>query len=180
MQHVLFAWCRHCYRLAQRFLPGIWMVAALTLCTALANAAELITVNERLPTKAQNQQLHAAIAAHKGHPVLINFWASWCEPCREEMPALQRLADRWRDRGLEIITIAVADNPKQIKDYLREIAVQLPIIYDPEQKIIQNWGVRALPTTLILDSGHRIRLRGQGAINWDAVLIDQQFQPLFK
>ena len=95
------------------------------------------------------------------------------------MPALQRLAKRWQARGLTVITVAVADNPRQVSDTLEKLNVQLPVIHDPEQQIIQRWGVSFVPTTLILDARQRIRLRGQGAIDWDAASIDRQLQALF-
>ncbi len=178
MQHFSLAWGRRCRRFAQHFLSRRWMIALLGFCIVAANAAELVTVNEKSPPEAGDQRLQAAIAAHQGRPVLINFWATWCEPCRAEMPSLQRLADRWRDRGLAVITVAVADNSRQVEDYLREIGVQLAVIHDPEQTINQPWGARVVPTTLILDTRHRIRLRGQGAIDWDAAAIDRQLQPV--
>ena len=180
MQHQLLAVRKHFCPFVRSLLAAVRIVAALAFCATQANAAELLATNEAAPAKAQNKQLHAAIAAHKGHPVLINFWASWCEPCREEMPALQRLAKRWQARGLTVITVAVADTPRQVSDTLEKLNVQLPVIHDPEQQIIQRWGVSFLPTTLILDARQRIRLRGQGAIDLDAAPIDRQLQPLFK
>ena len=180
MHHQSLAVRKRCRLFVRRLLAAARIIAALAFCATQANAAELLVTNEAFPAKAQNKQLHAAIAAHKGHPVLINFWATWCEPCREEMPALQRLAKRWQARGLTVITVAVADNPRQVSDTLEKLNVQLPVIHDPEQQIIQRWGVSFLPTTLILDARQRIRLRGQGAIDWDAAAIDRQLQPLFK
>ena len=180
MQHQLLAVRKRFCPFVRRLLAAVRIVAALAFCATQANAAELLATNEAAPAKAQNKQLHDAIAAHKGHPVLINFWASWCEPCREEMPALQRLAKRWQARGLTVITVAVADSPRQVSDTLEKLNVQLPVIHDPEQQIIPRWGVSFLPTTLILDARQRIRLRGQGAIDWDAAAIDRQLQPLFK
>ena len=180
MQHQLLAVRKRFCPFVRRLLAAVRIVAALAFCATQANAAELLATNEAAPAKAQNKQLHDAIAAHKGHPVLINFWASWCEPCREEMPALQRLAKRWQARGLTVITVAVADSPRQVSDTLEKLNVQLPVIHNPEQQIIPRWGVSFLPTTLILDARQRIRLRGQGAIDWDAAAIDRQLQPLFK
>jgi thiol-disulfide isomerase/thioredoxin len=165
--------------LVREFLSRNWLAAVFLLFAASLNAAEMFDVGDKPLPKADDQRLHAAIAAHKGKPVLINFWASWCEPCREEMPSLQRLADRWRAKGLVVMTVAVADNRKLVEDYLWEIDVKLPVIHDPGQALNRPWEATILPTTLILDHRHRIRLRGQGAIDWDVPEIDQQLQALF-
>ena len=168
----------------RRLLVRVGIVAALAFCASLADASELLSVNEPLPAKTQNKGAHAelrsAIAAHQGHPLVISFWASWCDTCREEMPALQRLSKRWNKRGLAVITVAVADTPKQVKDTLEKLGVQLPVIHDPEQQLSRSWGVGFVPTTLILDARRRIRLIGQGPVDWDDVAIDRQIQPLFK
>jgi thiol-disulfide isomerase/thioredoxin len=132
-----------------------------------------------VPAKSADQRLHDLVAAQKGRPVVINFWATWCEPCREELPLLQRLADRWHDQGLAVLTVAVADNLKRVEDVLWEASVNLPVIDDREQVISRSWGARALPTTLILDRKHRIRYRGQGAIDWSSAAVDQRLRPLF-
>lgn len=159
-------------------LPAL--LALLGLMPAGGNASELAAVaSKSLPTAA-DQRLHSAIASHKGRPVLISFWATWCAPCREEMPSLQRLAKRWQDRGLAVVTVAVADNSKQVDDYLWDIGVELPVLHDPAQTLNRPWGARVIPTTVILDHRHRIRLHGQGAIDWDAPAVDQQLQSLFK
>jgi len=160
-----------------------WMFCALSALGFYAPhavAAELVSVSEKIPLQQADVRLHEQLSTLKDRSVLINFWATWCEPCREEMPSLQRLATRSEGKGLAVITVAVADNKKQAEDFLWEIGVTLPVIHDPAQGLSRPWHARVLPTTLILDRKHRIRLRGQGAIDWDNPVIDQQLQPLLK
>ena len=166
--------------LLRDFFARCCLPALFLLCAASLHAGEMLDVGAKRLPKAADQRLHAAIAAHPGKPLLINFWASWCEPCREEMPSLQRLADRWRARGLVVLTVAVADQRKRVEDYLWEIDVKLPVIDDPAQTLNRPWEATILPTTLLLDARHRIRLRGLGAIDWDAPEIDQQIQALLQ
>ncbi len=122
--------------------------------------------------------LDGALAAHKGKPVLVNFWATWCPPCREEMPALGRLAQRWQAKGLVVHTVAVADKAKDVEDFLWEISTELTVQHDRDQSISRAWGARMLPTTVVLDRRHRVVLRGTGAIDWDAPAVDKQMQSL--
>ena len=124
--------------------------------------------------------LPALIASYRGQALIISFWASWCEPCRREMPSLQRLAERWRALGLAVITVAVADQRSRIADFLSENELQLAVVDDRERIVSRAWGARLLPTTVVLDRRHRIRLRGEGAIDWDSPAIDQTLQPLMK
>lgn len=168
----------HVGRLARALGRAAAGCLAVFSLAAAATAGELKAVSPRpLPT-AEDRRLHEAIAAHPGKPILINFWATWCEPCREEMPALQRFAERWRARGLVVLTVAVADPRQRAVDYLWDNQIELPLIADSAQALSRPWGARAVPTTLVLDRRHRIRLQGLGAIDWDAPATDRQFQPL--
>ena len=166
------------------FLALALATLALGLTPGLAHSAELVTGLVVVPAgplpKSADRRLHDALATQQGRAVVINFWASWCAPCSEEMPALQRLSERWRDRGLSVITVAVADNPTNVEDFFWEISADLPVVSDHEQVISRSWSARALPSTVILDRRHRIRLRGQGPIDWDAAAIDEQLKTLFK
>ncbi|MCX7149151.1 MAG: TlpA disulfide reductase family protein [Rhodocyclales bacterium] len=144
-------------------------------------AAGLKPVAPRSVPVTADSRLAQALAQHKGKPVVVNFWATWCEPCREEMPSLARLSSRWRAKGLTVLTVAVADNAKRGEDFLWETLPDqqtLPVVHDREQTISRAWGARMLPTTLILNRQHRIVAHGMGAIDWDAPAIDKQLTTL--
>ena len=146
---------------------------------AVPPADGLKPIAAQAPPISADPRLMQALAQHRGKPVLVNFWATWCEPCREEMPALQRLAARWQARGLIVLTVAVADNTQRVADFLWEALPDkqtLPVLHDREQVISRDWGARMLPTTVVLDRRHRIVLRVQGALDWDAPSIDKQLQ----
>lgn len=162
------------------FWPGqvIFFALCMLVLPGVGNAADLKAVAAAPPPHATDKRLQALLDTHKGHPVIINFWATWCEPCREEMPSLQRQADRLRGQGLVVITVAVADNPSHVEDFFRDHVIQLPTIDDREKIISRAWGIHALPATVVLDRHHRMRLRGLGAINWDTPAIDKSLQVL--
>src|SRR5574343_1181190 len=103
--HHLTPAVRRCIFMGASLLLGAWF--------GMAAAADLLTVDERTLPSAVDQRLHAFLAAHKGQAVLINFWASWCQPCQDEMPSLQKLANRYRAKGLVVTTVAVADNARK-------------------------------------------------------------------
>ena len=100
----------------------------------------------------------------KDGPVLINFWATWCAPCRKEMPQLSKLQLQMGGKDFEVLTIATGRNdPNQMALFFEEIGVQnLPLYRDPKQELARNMGVLGLPTSIIIDrNGYEIaRLLG--------------------
>ena len=104
------------------------------------------------------------LADHKGKIVLLNFWATWCAPCRKEMPMLSELQTELGGENFEVVTIATGRNaPPAMKKFFKSIGVEnLPLYRDPKQKIARDMGVLGLPITVILNKeGHEIaRLRG--------------------
>lgn len=114
--------------------------------------------------------LRRALEPLQGRAVLVNFWATWCEPCRIEMPALVSLAEAEPD--LALITVAVADRADDVRRFFDDHLIEPTVIADPEQVIARAWDVRYLPTTLLLDAAHRPQLRVRGELDWhhDSVL----------
>ncbi len=161
--------------------PLICGLMPLSALAAGAAWAELKPVAAQAMPGGADTRLAEMLKAHRGKPVLVNFWATWCEPCREEMPSLGRLAARWQAKGLTVLTVAVADNDKRVTEFLWETLPDkqiLPVLHDREQGISRAWGARMLPATVILDRRHRIVAKGLGAIDWDAPAIDKQLHTL--
>ena len=161
--------------------PLLWLLLQPPVFAAGADTTGLKPVAPRSMPASDDRRLAQLLERHNGKPVVLNFWATWCEPCREEMPSLARLGTRWQARGLTVLTVAVADNAKRVEDFLWETLPErqtLPVLHDREQTISRAWGARVLPTTVVLDRRHRIVLHGQGAIDWDAPAIDKQLTKL--
>lgn len=166
----------------ERFLLSIgWKLLLPLLGLSLtAAAASLEPQSPKQIQEVQGAHFRELLAQSKNNPVILTFWASWCEPCRDEMPALQRLSERWRSSGLRVITIAVADKPERVSDFLTKVSANLPLVLDPDQIIAQNWGVYMLPATFVLDRQHRIIASSRGAIEWDTAPVDKQLQTLLQ
>ena len=108
------------------------------------------------------------LADHTGKIILLNFWATWCAPCRKEMPMLSELQTELGGDNFEVVTIATGRNaPPAMKKFLKEIGVDnLPLHRDPKQKIARDMGVLGLPITVILDRDGQEIARLRGDADW--------------
>lgn len=109
------------------------------------------------------------LADYRGHWVLVNFWATWCPPCRKEMPSLEQLYQTYRGRGLRVLAINQWEDADHVFSYMGELNVfpEFPILFDPESRVSEDWGVRGLPTSFIVDPAGRIVYRAVGGREFD-------------
>jgi len=91
----------------------------------------------------------------KGRPVVLNFWASWCIPCREEMPAFERMWDRYRDEGVHIIGVNLKDSERGAQEFVDEVEVSYPIALDLKGALASDLGVQGLPQTFFIGEDFR-------------------------
>ncbi len=103
----------------------------------------------------------------RGRVLVVNFWATWCEPCRDEMPALQRLRDRFAGKAVEVITVNFGESPEKIAQFMAREKLALPVIVDTQKETANDWGVRGLPTTFLVDASGRVRYSVFGQLEWD-------------
>ncbi len=96
-----------------------------------------------------NEQLN--LADLKGHPVILDFWASWCGPCAVEAPVLDRLARRYESKGLVVLGMNVSDTPAVIKQYTSQKGLSYPMLVESGSHVSDSYGVEKLPSLIILD-----------------------------
>lgn len=96
---------------------------------------------------------HISLSSLRGQPVLINIWASWCTPCRAEMPAMQRIFDAYQDRGFTILAVNATnqDSPENALDFASEHNLTFPILMDSSGAVSRAYQVRSLPTSFFVD-----------------------------
>jgi peroxiredoxin len=98
----------------------------------------------------------------RGNVVMVNFWASWCGPCRQEMPLLQQLYERYQGMGFTLLGINVDEQPAAAQKMLKEIPVNFPILYDSSNKVSKQYQVKAMPSTFMVDRDGNIRYLHKG------------------
>jgi peroxiredoxin len=108
------------------------------------------------------------LKAHRGKVVLVNFWATWCEPCREEMPSIQRLRARMADKRFAVLMVNVDEPEARVRRYVEEARLDLPIVVDPGKRVTAQWGVKILPATFLVGPDGRIRYRVIGEMDWNS------------
>lgn len=101
----------------------------------------------------------------RGQPLLINFWATWCPPCREEMPALEWIDRKWAARGAAVVAINFEEDEETIRRYLAENGLSLPVFQDNRGEVAQILDITYLPTTLFVDDEGVIRSRNEGPMS---------------
>jgi len=116
----------------------------------------------------------------RGRAVLLNFWASWCEPCRAEMPTLQQVADFYGPEKLLVLAINFKEPAARALQFAKTTGVSLPVLLDQDGKAAKDWGVKVFPTTLMIDSAGRPRLRVKGEVDWTGPAAEKMITSLFK
>ncbi len=96
------------------------------------------------------------LAALKGHPVILDFWASWCGPCAIEAPVLDRLARRYESKGLVVLGVNVSDPPSVIKQYATQKGLSYPMLVESGSNVSDSYGVKNLPSLVILDKEGKV------------------------
>jgi thiol-disulfide isomerase/thioredoxin len=109
---------------------------------------------------------HVTMADYRGKVVLVAFWASWCEFCREQMQAMQALRQRLADRPFEIVAVNFGESPRKVREYVKDLAVQFPVVLDPNQEAARAWRVRALPVSYVVGVDGRPRFSVVGVYEW--------------
>ncbi|WP_460415426.1 thiol-disulfide oxidoreductase ResA [Planifilum fimeticola] len=90
------------------------------------------------------------LSEFRGKGVLINFWASWCKPCRDEMPAIQRVYERHRDKGLEVLGVNIAETGVTVDGFVRHLDLTFPILLDQNREVTQLYGIGPIPSSIFV------------------------------
>lgn len=116
----------------------------------------------------------------RGQAVLLNFWASWCEPCRTEMPSLELMAERHARDGLRVWTVNHKETAAAIDRFLALMPIGLPILRDADGAASRAWGVRMFPTTVFIGRDGQPLCTWTGEVDWQAPAARQQVQQLLR
>jgi peroxiredoxin len=108
-----------------------------------------------------------SLAELRGRVVLINFWATWCEPCRQEMPAMERLYHRHREAGFELLAISVGEAPEPVRAFRDELGLSFPILLDRDKAVSNAYQTYRFPESYLVDREGLVVERYVGPREWD-------------
>ena len=106
------------------------------------------------------------LSEYKGAILFLNFWATWCPPCREEMPDMQKLYDRYKTERFKMIAVSIKDSPVQVMEFFKENRLSFTALLDPRGDAGKKFGINSIPTTFILDKNGHIMGRAIGPRDW--------------
>jgi peroxiredoxin len=132
-------------------------VAGFLACLSPLAGAEAINVPAPDFTLESRSGENLRLEDHRGEVVMLNFWASWCGPCRQEMPLMDELYSQYKDLGFTILAVNVDENREEAHRFLDKVPVSYPILYDPESSVSELYEVQAMPTTLMIDRNGNAR-----------------------
>lgn len=107
-----------------------------------------------------------SLAAQRGQPLLLNFWASWCEPCRAEMPSLEALADRHAADGLRVFAVNFREGDAAVRRFVDGTGLRLPVLRDRDGSAARAFGVTLFPSTVGVDRRGRVKALALGEVDW--------------
>ena len=158
-----------------RYQPSAWMKQALLILLLVLLATPALAKGlKELPPKPAPPLALTSLAGEKvdlgqlrGKVVLVNFWATWCPPCRQEMPSMARLSDKLAGKPFTLLGVNVGETPDQVNAFLKLVPVDFPIVLDEKGQNLNAWQVFAFPTSYLVDKQGRIRYGLFGSIEWD-------------
>ena len=161
------------------------MAAALAGASGRAHAAFEVT---RWPARRAAPPLKLedlagttwSLPALRGRVVLLNFWASWCEPCRAEMPALQTLAEFHGAERLVVLAINFKEPAERAERFVRRTGFTQPVLLDPNGDVARAWEVRVFPTSILVGVDGMPRHRVRGELDWTGPEAERLIHPLLK
>ncbi|GMO39906.1 MAG: hypothetical protein Ta2B_19700 [Termitinemataceae bacterium] len=173
-------------------LSIVVFISMAGLCFAQTNDAQLSAAfkKARLPLlesprpikdftlKLTNGQ-SVTLSSLKGKVIFLNFWATWCPPCRAEMPSMEKLYQRFKDKGLEFIAVDISESSSDVQKFLNENKLTFPVALDSDHKVSDAYGIRYIPTTFIIDRSGKIIIESTGGRQWDSAEIFAAFEALF-
>jgi peroxiredoxin len=158
----------------------------LALCTMLAVIASTASPALAPATAAPDFTLHAMTGPNlqlkdqRGRVVMVNFWATWCGPCRQEMPQLNRLYEKYRAAGFVLLGVNVDDDASKAAEVANKLGVTFPVLLDTDKRVSKLYDLSTMPSTVIIDRDGKVRYVHRGYLTGYEDNYEKQIRELLK
>jgi peroxiredoxin len=165
--------------------PGA-LLAFVFVVILLAPPAAAVEIDMPPNTKAPGFVLknmdgeHVSLAALRGKVVLLNFWATWCRPCKEEMPAFEKLYAKYKDRGFVVLAVSINRSKTSITGFLEDMDLSYHILMDDDSRVLKLYKVYSIPTTFLIDKTGLIVKKYHGQEDWTSTEMASTIEELLK
>ena len=153
---------------------ALWLLAG----GALASVAPKSPAPDFTLKSSEGRNLR--LAEQRGQVVLVNFWASWCGPCKVEMPHLNRLFDKYRSAGFVLLGVNVDEDPKLATGIATKLGLHFPVLYDADKSVSRLYDLQSMPATVLIDRDGRVRYLHRGYKDGMETAYEQQIRELVK
>ena len=142
-----------------RYAILIRCITALILCVGLPSAACARATQQAAPDFTLKSQKgdNLKLSELRGKVIMINFWASWCGPCRQEMPVLDQLYRHYHALDFTVLGVNVEQNSDDARSLLKDVSVSFPILFDNENKVSRLYDIKGMPSTVLVDRDGNVR-----------------------
>jgi peroxiredoxin len=120
------------------------------------------------------------LGEQRGRVVMVNFWATWCGPCRIELPHLDKLHTKYRNSGFMLLGVNIDDDPNAAKALAAKLGLKFPVLFDSEKKVVAAYDLNAMPATVLIDRDGKVRHLHRGYKDGVEQLYEQQVRALLK
>lgn len=135
------------------------IVVLTALLAAPASQAAMPKIGAAAPDFAlkSSSGKNLKLSEHRGEVVMINFWATWCGPCRQELPLLNRLHEQYRKTGFTLLGVNIDDRQDAAQDMAKKLGITFPVLFDTDKRVSRLYDVNAMPSTVLIDRDGKVR-----------------------
>ncbi len=161
-------------------IASLFSVALLMVCVGVAVAANTKLIGQQAPdfTLKSDQGDNKKLSEYRGKVVLINFWATWCGPCQQELPKLAELKQLHDDYDFELLGVNIDEEPDKAIKLARKLGVNFPVLFDQQKQVSKLYDIDAMPMTILVDRNGDVRYLHRGYKESYLSLYQQQINKL--